>query len=105
MHHEMTAQFSSHKRVLISLSDLANPCHLCRELSLEIPSHFKVLLDSSNPILYKQRMIKVIQLKITLAHTEPPIWRRLLVLDSITFFDLHHIFQITMGWKNAHLFD
>ena len=50
-------------------------------------------------------MIKVIQLKITLAHTEPPIWRRLLVPDSITFFDLHHIFQIAMGWKNAHLFD
>ena len=50
-------------------------------------------------------MTKVIQLKITLVGTEPPIWRRLLIKDSVTFFDLHHIFQIAMGWKNAHLFD
>ncbi len=25
--------------------------------------------------------------------------------DSITFFDLHHIIQISMGWKNSHLFE
>lgn len=50
-------------------------------------------------------MVNVIQLKITLVSTKPPIWRRLLVPDSITFFDLHHIFQIAMGWKNAHLYD
>ena len=50
-------------------------------------------------------MTNVIQLRIALSGIEPPIWRRLLVVDSITFFDLHHIFQIAMGWKNAHLFD
>lgn len=50
-------------------------------------------------------MTNAIQLKIAVSGIEPPTWRRLLVLDSITFFDLHHIFQITMGWKNAHLFD
>ena len=50
-------------------------------------------------------MANTIQLKIELSGIEPPIWRRLLGVDSITFFDLHHIFQIAMGWKNAHLFD
>jgi hypothetical protein len=46
-----------------------------------------------------------LQLKITLNHTNPPIWRRVLVPADITFFDLHHILQITMGWKHSHLFD
>lgn len=50
-------------------------------------------------------MANVIQLKIMLSGIKPPTWRRLLVPDSVTFFDLHHIFQITMGWKNAHLFE
>ena len=50
-------------------------------------------------------MTHIIQLKLTLSGIEPPVWRRLRVPDSITFFDLHHIFQIAMGWKNAHLFE
>jgi len=50
-------------------------------------------------------MNTVIQIHITLDKTEPIIWRRLLVPDSVTFFDLHHIIQIGMGWKNSHLFE
>jgi hypothetical protein len=50
-------------------------------------------------------MKEIIQIKITLQDSEPPVWRRLLLPSSITFFGLHHILQITMGWKNAHLFD
>lgn len=46
-----------------------------------------------------------IELKITLNKTEPPIWRRVLVPSSVNFFDLHHIIQISMGWKNSHLFE
>jgi len=46
-----------------------------------------------------------LQIKITLDHTDPQIWRRIIIPDSITFFDLHHILQIAMGWKNSHLFD
>ena len=47
----------------------------------------------------------MIQLKITLCGTNPLIWRRILIPDSITFFDLHHIIQISMGWTNSHYFE
>ena len=46
-----------------------------------------------------------IQLKISLDKTDPLIWRRLLIPNSLTFFDLHHVLQIAMGWRNSHLFD
>jgi hypothetical protein len=48
---------------------------------------------------------KTIQLHVTLAGTNPSIWRRIIVPDSINFFDLHHIIQISMGWTNSHLFE
>ncbi|MFZ6012125.1 MAG: plasmid pRiA4b ORF-3 family protein [Bacteroidota bacterium] len=46
-----------------------------------------------------------IQIKVTLAGTSPAIWRRIVVPSAINFFDLHHILQISMGWKNSHLFE
>lgn len=50
-------------------------------------------------------MDEIIQLKITLESTEPPIWRRVLVEKQITFFELHNIIQIAMGWENYHMFE
>ena len=50
-------------------------------------------------------MNEIIQLKITLERTEPPIWRRILVHKDTTFLDLHHIIQIAMGWWNYHMFE
>lgn len=50
-------------------------------------------------------MNDIVQLKITLAHTKPPIWRRVLVDKKTSFFELHHIIQIAMGWENCHLFE
>ena len=47
----------------------------------------------------------ILQLKITLKHIKPPIWRRVEVADDITFYELHHVIQIVMGWWNAHLFE
>lgn len=43
------------------------------------------------------------QLKVTLRHSKPPIWRRLLVASDTTLDDLHYAIQIAMGWENAHL--
>ncbi|MCJ7702903.1 MAG: plasmid pRiA4b ORF-3 family protein [Anaerolineales bacterium] len=45
----------------------------------------------------------IYQLKVTLHHSKPPIWRRLLVLDSIPLDRLHTIIQVAMGWTNSHL--
>jgi len=47
----------------------------------------------------------ILQLKITLKGIRPPIWRRVEVKDDITFYELHHVIQIAMGWWNAHLFE
>jgi hypothetical protein len=49
-------------------------------------------------------MSKPIQLKITLQGSDPEIWRRIIVEDGITMFQLHHVIQICMGWENRHLF-
>lgn len=46
---------------------------------------------------------QILQLKITLDHISPPIWRRVLVPDSMTLGDLHSVIQIAMGWTNSHM--
>ena len=46
---------------------------------------------------------RILQIKITLLGTEPPVWRRVLVSDRLTLEDLHQVVQRSMGWENAHL--
>ena len=36
--------------------------------------------------------------------TKPPVWRRVLVPDSITFQQFHFVIQEAFGWENAHLY-
>jgi hypothetical protein len=43
------------------------------------------------------------QVKVTLKHTKPPIWRRILVAPEIKLDRLHDVLQIVMGWTNSHL--
>lgn len=50
-------------------------------------------------------MDNIIQLKITLRWSKPPIWRRILVDKTITFEKLHYIIQLAMGWTNSHLYE
>jgi hypothetical protein len=47
----------------------------------------------------------VLQFKITLLETDPPIWRRIQVPDYYTFYDLHVAIQDAMGWLDSHLHD
>ncbi len=46
---------------------------------------------------------QIYQLKVTLKHSKPPIWRRLQVPGDISLAKLHHILQIAMGWSDYHL--
>ncbi|GEM_PF-2097614 len=46
---------------------------------------------------------RVYQLKIEIEGSHPKIWRRILVKDSTTFFELHYIIQLLMDWTNEHL--
>ena len=45
----------------------------------------------------------VYQIKVTLTHIKPAIWRRILVPENTTLAHLHDILQITMGWADSHL--
>jgi hypothetical protein len=49
----------------------------------------------------------VFSLKVALRGSKPPIWRRLLVADTVTLADLHETIQGAMGWGrcHAHAFD
>jgi len=49
-------------------------------------------------------MSRILQLKISLKYLKPLIWRRFLVKDSISFYELHEIIQIVMGWEDYHLY-
>jgi hypothetical protein len=48
---------------------------------------------------------RAVQLKISLKNSSPPIWRRVLVKSSISFYELHYTIQILMGWGNYHLYE
>lgn len=45
----------------------------------------------------------VYTLKITLRGVKPPIWRRVLVGDTISLAQLHKLIQALMGWEDEHL--
>jgi hypothetical protein len=45
----------------------------------------------------------ILRLKIVLADTEPPIWRRVEVPAEMTLKDLHGVIQAVMGWEDDHL--
>ena len=47
----------------------------------------------------------VLQLKVSLVGSKPPIWRRVAVPESLTLAELHEVIQIVMGWENSHLHD
>ncbi len=50
----------------------------------------------------KKKFDRVYQFKITL-RVRPPIWRRIQVPETYTFWDLHVAIQDAMGWEDAHL--
>lgn len=45
----------------------------------------------------------IYQFKITLAGIKPAIWRRIQMIATSTFEDLHFVIQQAMGWDNSHL--
>ena len=47
--------------------------------------------------------MKIYQIKITLKHIRPPVWRSIQVPADIKLGKLHRILQATMGWTDSHL--
>lgn len=56
-------------------------------------------------ISYILMIDQILQFKISLKHSKPPIWRRVQIPSDSTFEDLHLIIQIAMGWCDEHLHD
>lgn len=65
--------------------------------------------------LYKQHMAKkksvtkkqtpeVYEFTITLSGTTPSVWRKVLAHEIIQLDELHLLIQMTMGWKDSHLY-
>jgi hypothetical protein len=48
---------------------------------------------------------RILQLKVTLLGTSPPVWRRLQVPSDMTLESLHYVLQEAMGWQHSHLHD
>lgn len=46
---------------------------------------------------------KIYQLKIGLSGAKPPIWRRLLIVNTVPLPVFHTVLQIVMGWEDSHL--
>ena len=51
----------------------------------------------------KKKFDQVYRFKITLRDIKPPIWRRIQVPETYTFWDLHVAIQDAMGWEDYHL--
>lgn len=51
----------------------------------------------------KKKYSQVYQFKIALKGIKPPIWRRIQVPETYTFWDLHVAIQDAMGWIDYHL--
>lgn len=47
----------------------------------------------------------ILQVKITLLHLEPAVWRRVLVPAGLNLKRLHDTIQAAMGWYDQHLYE
>jgi hypothetical protein len=45
-----------------------------------------------------------LQLLITLREVSPSVWRKIIVPDNYSFYQLHDVLQQCFGWKDSHLF-
>jgi hypothetical protein len=53
----------------------------------------------------RKKFDRVYQFKITLQGIKPPVWRRIQVPETYSFWDLHVALQDAMGWQDGHLHD
>jgi hypothetical protein len=68
------------------------------------PEELPILRDRRKRVAKKTASeAPIYQIKVTLEHSKPLIWRRLLVPGDVTLEHLHYIIQVAMGWTNSHL--
>lgn len=47
--------------------------------------------------------MNIYQIKVTLKHIRPPVWRRIQIPADIKLGKLHDIIQVVMGWTDSHM--
>ncbi len=47
--------------------------------------------------------MNIYQIKVTLRHVRPPVWRRIEVPADIKLDRLHRVLQAVMGWTDSHM--
>ncbi len=68
-----------------------------------IPVDFKK--QEKTKISVSKKGEKIYQIRVDLKGFKPPIWRRLLIPNGITYNDLHLIIQNSFSWENYHLYE
>lgn len=58
---------------------------------------------NAGPGLAPTHAVPLLQLKVAIVQSSPPIWRRLLVRSDATLGLLHHIIQASFAWDDSHL--
>jgi len=48
---------------------------------------------------------RAVELRISIADIEPPIWRHVRVPDTYTLDQLHRVIQLLFGWLDYHLYE
>ena len=97
------AQVLQNAKAHFALPSGISRTHLLQELTL-----MKAELEASIRGKYaappeQAGQVMAYQVKITLEHISPPIWRRVLVRSDITLETLHRIIQTVMPWDGGHL--
>lgn len=70
-----------------------------------VKSARKVPKKSAKPksFVCQKPFAKVVQFKVTLKQTKPPVWRRIQVPGCYSFWDLHCAITDAFGWLDYHL--
>ncbi len=70
----------------------------------DFPKHGKAVKGKVPKKKKQQRFTgPTYQLEITLAYTDPPVWRRIHMPGLMTLADLHMVIQYCMGWQGMHM--
>ena len=93
---------------LAVLKNIRNTIHNTRHSNYK--STFQKLDKNDDPklfdpssIILAQEQIRIFQFRILIRGvTKPRIWRRVEVLDNISFKEFHNVVSHAVGWKNEH---
>jgi Plasmid pRiA4b ORF-3-like protein len=68
-----------------------------------IKGNFSAVQKKKGSPASRKTMAAGYQIKISLLHSSPLIWRRIQVPGDLTLAELHEVIQLVMGWTDTHL--